>query len=51
MKPTKDQNIRARITTEEKEKILAYCEKNKTNTAELIRTAVMEYIEKQGKVK
>lgn len=50
MKPTKDQNIRARITTEEKEKILAYCEKNKTNIAELIRTAVMKYINTQQEV-
>lgn len=37
--------IAARVTEEEKDNLIEYCEKNELNMAQVIRKAVKEYLE------
>ena len=38
--------IAARVTEEEKNNLIEYCEKNELNMAQVIRKAIKEYLEK-----
>ena len=41
--------VAARITEEEKQRLVEYCEKNELNMSQVIRKAIKDYLEQQKK--